>query len=235
MPRLLLFFISLFAIFLVACSKPAQKPSDPPIVTATPLDFTFIFPDSIYFDNKKKVSVPFECKRIAGNQNPPVTIWTNGSLPAGVSSVSFPSGQLDFNGNWELDCTDFNPGIYSFTAKASSNDGVEKNKSVYIVMRPACSYDFNKPLNVKKTTFPNGAVTYSTAYTSYNLSNNLIITQIFIFPIELIFDCSNKTVQMTPVTNGANNYTAAGTFNNTTIYLDLYNNLNLMSHLELTK
>jgi hypothetical protein len=231
---------TLFLLFLVfileSCKKGSTSttntPNQPIVIS---LDFSLSFPDSILFDNIKTLSGNFECKKLTGSQNPYVSVWIDGNLPAGVSHTGSVSGTLDLSGSFSFTCTTFTPGVYPFSIKASA-DTTYRTKTCYLVMRPNCSFEFNSILNTKTTTYPSGVVNYSTKGTQYNSSNNLIIYDIFVSKeVELIFNCENKTVSMIPFYLNGYNYTGSGYYNNTTLFLDIYSNGTLSRKLEMSK
>lgn len=226
-------FLVVLLDFCKKGSSDTSNTTNPPSVIS--LDFSLSFPDSIIFDNKKILSANFECKKLAGAQNPNVSVWIEGSLPAGISHTGSVSGTLDFAGSFNFTCTTFTPGVYPFYVKASA-DTTLRTKTCYLVMRPNCSYEFNSMLNTKTTTYPGGVVNYSTKSTQYNLSNNLLIYDIFVSKeVELIFDCENKTVSMIPFYLNGYNYTGNGYYNNTTLFLDIYADGTLSRKLEMSK
>jgi hypothetical protein len=96
------------------------------------------------------------------------------------------------------------------------------SKRIVLNMTPSCAFNF-KTFS-KSSLTSNGSTTNKPITCTYNESGNLVIELLLDTPLELVFDCDNKIINILPITYNGALYTGNGSYNNDSINLTVLRN-----------
>lgn len=209
----------LVTIGLMNCKKSTTEP------TPTKKAFTVQCADTLYFDNHESIVMPVSITSTSGDFQVNIQDISSGDFVMIKNDVTIPAKE---SRDLEINFAPLNlqPGTHTCRLRSVDyNDGTNvQYKTIYLVVRPTCAYDFRNFTNGKITYYINGTPNYVSVTCKYDSDNTLRITNLSPWIMNLVMDCSNQTCSIKPVTVNGWLKGGTGTFTSSKIQFSISDN-----------
>jgi hypothetical protein len=188
--------------------------------------YTFSAPDTVLFEysGNKNLTVGVQCaeeREFGASLSGLNGAFYDNNQTLVIRSNQQQSFNITFN---QLGAT---PGIYPCELRMSVfnvNNYTPQYKTVQLVYKPNCAYNFINHINGEITYQINGILLNRSISCSYNNLGQLVVTNLTSFPVTLDVNCQSQTVSMKPLTNNGFYMTGDGTIQGQYINLNIYSN-----------
>ncbi len=206
-------------VAMTNCKKSTSEP------IPTKKTFSVQCADTLVFDNNKSMVIPVSVTSTSGDFQINIEDISDGNFTMIKNNMTCPANE---SRSLEINYSPINlqPGVYTCRLRTSDNsDGTNYSyKTIYLVVRPTCAYNFRNFINGKITWYINGTPVYQNIQCKYDTDNSLKITNLSTWIINLNMDCATQTCTVKPVTVGSWLKGGSGTFTDTKISFSISDN-----------
>jgi len=214
--------ISILLLLTVLLSDCKKKGGSDTTVKKT---FSFQCSDTLVFDNVKSILLPVTVSSSSGNFDLSLQNISDGNFNMIKNNVNCPANE---SRSLEIKYVPISvePGIHTCQLRVVDMDDGSNvmYKTIYLVIRPACAFNFRNFINGKITYYINGIATYKSIACQYEIDNSLRVTNLSTWNINLNLDCINQTCTIKPVTVNGYLKGGTGTFTDTKISFTISDN-----------
>lgn len=212
--------VYLFSVIIIApfgsCKKKDNDSSE-----AT--DYTYEAFDSLIFEHTGQLDYSVKINTTSNKECFASLSEVNGAFSLINNDVIIPPNE---SRNIVVKFNQYNvlPNLYpcKLNVTVPNENNSSKSKTLWLIYRPNCAYNFRNYINGNITYIINGILTNKTISCNYNNEGQLEVIGLTPFTITLNFNCDSNTVSMKQLTYLGYLVTGSGTISSNQIHLQFF-------------